>query len=64
MENELSRLEAQLEQLIGLYEAGKRERRELAVRMVSLEAHNRRLADKVALATERLETILERLPEA
>ncbi|HRQ56212.1 MAG TPA: hypothetical protein PLN31_02245 [Azoarcus taiwanensis] len=64
MDNELSRLEAQLEQLIGLYEAGKRERRELAERVVALEAHNRRLSEKVALATEKLETILERLPEA
>lgn len=64
MDKELSRLEAQLEQLISLYEAGKRERRELAERVVALEAHNRRLSDKVALATEKLETILERLPEA
>lgn len=64
MENELSRLEAQLEQLIGLYEAGKRERRELAERVVALEAQNRRLSDKVAVATEKLESLLERLPEA
>ncbi len=64
MENELSRLGAQLEQLIGLYEAGKRERRELVERVVALEAQNQRLSDKVALATDKLETILERLPEA
>ena len=63
MENELSRLEAQLEQLITLYEEGKRERRQLAERVVTLEAHNRRLADKVTQATEKLESVLARLPE-
>lgn len=64
MENELSRLESQLEQLVGLYEAGKRERRDLAQRVIALEAQNRQLSDKIALATAKLETVLERLPEA
>lgn len=64
MDKELSRLEAQLEQLVSLYEAGKRERRELAERVVALEAQSRRLTDKLALATDKLEHILARLPEA
>jgi hypothetical protein len=63
METELSRLEQRLEQLIGLYESDRLESRNLRMRIVSLEAENRRLADKVRLATEKLESVLDRLPE-
>lgn len=63
METELSRLEQRLEQLIGLYERGRLEGRDLRVRLASLEAENRRLADKVNQATQKLESILDRLPE-
>lgn len=64
MDAELNKLEHQLEQLIGLYEAGKVEARELRTRVARLEADNRVLADKVRLATEKLEALLAQLPEA
>ncbi len=63
MDSELSQLESQLEQLIGLYEAGKAEARELRMRIAALEAENRQLARKVRMATEKLEALLERIPE-
>lgn len=63
METELSRLEQRLEQLVGLYESDRLEGRNLRMRIASLEAENRRLADKVRLATEKLESVLDRLPE-
>lgn len=64
MDAEISKLENQVEQLIGLYEACKAEGRELRTRVGRLEAENRVLADKVTFATERLERLLEKLPEA
>jgi hypothetical protein len=64
MDAELSRLENQLEQLIGLYESGKIEARELRTRVIRLEADNRRLGEKIRLATEGLEALLEQLPGA
>ncbi|WP_332674392.1 hypothetical protein [Aromatoleum sp.] len=64
MDAELNKLEHQLEQLIGLYESGKVEARELRTRVARLEADNRVLADKVRLATEKLEALLGQLPEA
>jgi FtsZ-binding cell division protein ZapB len=63
MDTEISDLEGKLEQLIGLFEAGKSEVRNLRTRVAALEAENRQLADKVRLATERLESLLARLPE-
>jgi cell division protein ZapB len=63
MDSELAQLESRVEQLIGLYEAGKAEARELRMRVTALEAENRRLGQKVATAAERLEALLERLPE-
>lgn len=64
MDAEISKLENQVEQLVGLYESCKAEGRELRTRVTRLEAENRALAEKVALATRRLEGILEQLPEA
>ncbi|HRP96269.1 MAG TPA: hypothetical protein PL143_08475 [Rhodocyclaceae bacterium] len=63
MDTELSSLEGKLEQLISLFEAGKTEVRNLRTRVTSLEAENRQLAEKVRVATERLESLLSRLPE-
>lgn len=63
MDSELSQLESQLEHLIGLYEAGKAEARELRMRIAALEAENRQLARKVRMATEKLEALLDRIPE-
>ena len=64
MDAEITQLEHQLEQLIGLYEAGKFELRELRSRVAVLEAENRGLAEKVDIATSGIESILEKLPEA
>ena len=64
MDAELNKLENQLEQLIGLYESGKAEIRELRTRVARLEADNRALAGKVGVATAKLEALLEHLPES
>lgn len=64
MEAELTQLESQIEQLIGLHEAGKAEVRELRARVAALEVDNRRLAEKVRLATGRIEAVLANLPGA
>ncbi len=64
MDTELSDLENRLEQLIGLYTSGKSEVRSLRERVAALEADNRRLAEKLTFATEKLESLLDRLPEA
>lgn len=63
MNTELSRLEAQLEQLVDHFQAGKRDRGELCARIAALEADNRKLNEKLAVAVSRLESMLERLPE-
>ena len=63
MDAELTRLEAQIEQLIGLYEGMKGSRRELLARVARLEAENHQLSYKLKLATGRLEAVLAKLPE-
>lgn len=64
MDTELSNLENRLEQLIGLYESRKVEMRGLRERLGALELDNRRLEEKLRFATEKLESLLDRLPEA
>ncbi|AWI76818.1 hypothetical protein CEW87_09310 [Parazoarcus communis] len=64
MDAELTRLETQLEQLISQYSGLKGENRELRTRVGKLEAENHQLAAKVQLATEKLEALLAKLPEA
>ncbi|MDR0634728.1 MAG: hypothetical protein LBF91_07095 [Azoarcus sp.] len=63
MDAELTRLEAQLEQLINLYAAIRNENRELRTHKSRLEAENRLLTSKVDLTTEKLEAMLARLPQ-
>ena len=63
MEAELVKLEHQVEQLIGLFQADRAAVRVLRERVAQLEAENRILADKVSFATARLEAVLEKLPE-
>ncbi|MBD5802623.1 hypothetical protein AZOA_20520 [Azoarcus sp. Aa7] len=64
MDAELNKLENQVEQIVGLLESCRAEGRELRTRAVRLEAENRVLADKVRLATEKLEALLAQLPES
>lgn len=64
METDIAHLETQLEHLIGLFESGKTELRNLHGRVATLEADNRQLAEKLRLASEKLESLLDRLPEA
>ena len=64
METELAQLETQLEQLIGRYGRLKADHRGLHGRVAQLEADNRKLSAKLTLATERLEAVLDKLPEA
>ena len=64
MEIELAQLENQLEQLIGRYGRLKAEHSGLHGRVAQLEADNRKLSAKLTLAAERLEAVLEKLPEA
>lgn len=64
MDAELNKLEHQVEQIVGLLESCRADGRELRTRVARLEAENRALADKVRLATEKLEGLLEQLPES
>ena len=64
MDDEISLLEQQIEQLIGLYENLKGENRDLRSRVSALEADKRRLSDKVDRAAAQIESVLEQLPQA
>lgn len=64
MDTELAQLEAQLEDLISHYERLKADNAALRGRVVQLEGENRRLSDKVRVAADRLEGLLDKLPEA
>jgi len=63
MDAELNRLEAQLEQLIGMYAALRDENRELRAHQSHLEAENRQLMNKIGVAAEKLESMLAKLPQ-
>lgn len=63
MDAEITRLEGQLEQLIGLFESGRLEVHTLRTRVATLEAENHRLASKLSLAIEKIEGVLNQLPE-
>ncbi|MBS0545347.1 MAG: hypothetical protein JSR40_16625 [Proteobacteria bacterium] len=64
MDAELNQLEAQIEQLISLHGMLKAENLALRTRVVKLEAENHQLSEKVRRAAERLEAVLNKLPEA
>lgn len=63
MDAEITRLEEQLDKLITLYEAGRSELRAARAQAAELSAENGALRDRLKAATERLEAILQRLPE-
>jgi len=64
MDTELAQLEPKLEQLISLHERLRADNAELRGRVLRLETDNRQLSDKVRFAAERVESLLEKLPEA
>ncbi|AVZ78296.1 hypothetical protein C3497_01545 [Zoogloeaceae bacteirum Par-f-2] len=64
MEEELNQLENRIEQIATLCEGLKAENRALRSRLTQLESDNRAQADKLRLATEKLEALLARLPQA
>ncbi|MDR3086860.1 MAG: cell division protein ZapB [Azoarcus sp.] len=63
MDAELNRLEAQIEQLITMYTALRDENRELRAHKSRLETENRQLMHKIDLTAEKLEAVLDRLPQ-
>ena len=63
MDIELAQLETQLEQLINLHDRLKADIG-LRGRVAQLEAENRQLSAKLKGVAERLETLLDKLPEA
>lgn len=63
MDTELNRLETQIEQLITLYTALRDENRDLRAHKSRLETENRQLMNKIDLAAEKLEAVLDRLPQ-
>ncbi len=64
MDTELAQLESRIEQLVSLYGRLKTDHVELRGRLARLDAENRRLSGKLELATDKLEALLDKLPEA
>lgn len=62
MDAELTNLETRLAALLDAYQSVRAENRELSARVATLQVENHRLAEKVSLATERVERLLTRLP--
>ena len=62
MDNEIAALETRLGELLEEYQRLRRENRGLHERVTALEAENAKLAAKVALAVERVESALAKLP--
>lgn len=63
MDAELSKLEEQVELIVDLYEKLKADNRNMKARLTRLEADNRTLSDKIQMAADKLETLVDKLPE-
>lgn len=63
MDAEIAHLEDRLDKLIALYEAGRSNLRSAHGSIKELEAENAALRNRLKVATDRLEAILERLPQ-
>jgi chromosome segregation ATPase len=61
---EFENLEQKIAQLVSLHKQIKEENRDLRLRATQLEAENKALDGKVAIARERLATLVARLPDA
>ena len=59
---ELEHLEQKLAQLVALHKQVREENRDLRLRAAQLDADNKKLAEKVATARERVEALLARVP--
>lgn len=64
MENELARLESQLEHFIETHGRMRAEIVSLRENVAALQSENGVLAAKVSVAVERLESLLQNLPES
>lgn len=62
MNDDLLALEQKLDQFVAAYEQLRTENQELRTRVAGLEGENKRLADKIAAAAARLESLMEKLP--
>lgn len=60
---EFENLEQKLTTLVALTKQIKEENRDLRVRAGELDAENRRLANKVSAARDRIEAMIARLPD-
>ncbi len=63
MDAELVALEDRIRQAVDLCARLRGENSDLRQRMVQLQSENRKLADKIVAARERLEGLLEQIPE-
>jgi cell division protein ZapB len=64
MVNELNALESKIAQVAGMCRSLRNENRELQLRLTALESEKRLLAERMADARERLESLVGQLPEA
>lgn len=63
MDSELFALEEKIEQFISLCQSLRAENQELRTRVAALESDKKRLAEKIDIACNRLESLMQRLPE-
>lgn len=63
MDAELAQLEQRVEQVLDHVRRLAADNRELEARVALLEGENRKLAAKVAAASQRLEALMEQLPQ-
>lgn len=63
MEEQLAALEQRIQQTADLCQRLRTENNELRLQLVQLSGENKRLSDKMSSAKERLEALLEQIPE-
>lgn len=63
MDAELAQLEHKVEQVLGLCQRLASDNWDLRARVEVLESDNRKLAAKIAAASQRLEALMEQLPQ-
>lgn len=63
MDGEVTSLERKLDEFLSRFQKLREENHSLRVRVSGLEGENRNLTDKMQTARERLEALMDRLPE-